>query len=76
MRHNRSSPGIAQHLLSGRGIAKFLGISHSSVYRQTKLGELPSIRIGSCVRYDPEDVLTFLKARANVDAKQSKDTES
>ena len=49
------------NLLTSREIAKLLHISERTLWSFTApRGELPAIRIGRVVRYDPHDIETFI----------------
>ncbi len=41
-------------------VAAYLRMSRKHVYRLVELGELPHIKIGRCVRFDPADIATWL----------------
>ena len=38
-------------------LAEMLGVPVSQVYRKTREGELPHIRIGKYIRFDPDEVV-------------------
>lgn len=42
-------------------VVRFLGVSKSMVYKLDQTGQLPSIRIGACVRFDPRVVRAFAR---------------
>lgn len=42
-------------------VARFLTISRSMVYKLEQVGDLPSLRIGSCVRFEPAAVRAFAR---------------
>lgn len=48
-------------------VSRFLSISRSMVYKLQQTGELPSLRIGACVRFEPVVVRAF--ARGEVRSK-------
>jgi excisionase family DNA binding protein len=48
-------------LLTASQIADRLQVSRSLVYRKAAKGEIPSIHIGSLLRFDPQDVSAWLK---------------
>lgn len=59
--------------VTARQIARVLGISTGTVYRLARRGELPSIRVGGSVRFNPDQVAGVVVAtnlgkgrRANV----------
>ena len=52
-------------LLTVGDLAKRLQISRRQVYRLDKSGSLPaSLKIGQCVRWDPEEIARWLKGGA------------
>ncbi len=52
-------------LLTAGDLAKRLRISRRQVYRLDKSGSLPaSLKIGQCVRWDPEEIARWLKCGA------------
>ncbi|WP_371683446.1 helix-turn-helix domain-containing protein [Solirubrobacter soli] len=44
-------------------VAKFLRISESGVYRLTRSGELPRVKVGNRTVFDPADVRNFVASR-------------
>ena len=50
-------------LLRAEEVAEMLGCSKWLVYDLAQRGELPSVRIGRSVRFDPEDVAAFVNQR-------------
>lgn len=53
---------MATNLLTARQVAAQLAISRRMVYDLAARGDLPSLRIGSTVRFDQADVDTFRNA--------------
>jgi len=49
--------------LKVRDIAPILGISIQQVYKMAANGEIPSFRVASSVRFDPDVFATWLKER-------------
>ena len=49
-------------LLSPGKVAELLGLSKPHVYNLAKSGEIPSIKFGRAVRFDPGDVEAFIEA--------------
>jgi excisionase family DNA binding protein len=53
-----SEPGILEKLnrsgraLKVRQVADMLGVAGSTIYKWTREGTIPSVRIGRCVRFD------------------------
>jgi len=48
-------------LLSPGRVAELLGLSKPHVYNLAKDGELPSIKFGRAVRFDPKDVEAYIQ---------------
>jgi excisionase family DNA binding protein len=54
----------ARALISTRQLARFLGVSVTTVYAwQTRGGGPPGYRVGRHTRYRPEEVLAWLEQR-------------
>ena len=51
---------VERLLLTPSECAAALRISPRLLWARTKIGEIPCIRIGKCVRYDPRALLKFL----------------
>ena len=49
--------------LTASQLATFLAVSKVVIYKLAKAGRIPSFRVGSCVRFDPRAVATWLRAR-------------
>lgn len=50
-------------LIKPAQVAKMLAVSVPKVYQLAAAGELPSIRLGNSVRFDPADVVAYIRAR-------------
>lgn len=50
-------------LLGAKAAAKRLGLSTPTIYRLTARGELPAVRVGDSVRFDPADLARFIEIR-------------
>jgi len=44
-----------------RDVAPILGVSIQQVYKMAASGQIPSFRVASSVRFDPEDFAAWLK---------------
>jgi excisionase family DNA binding protein len=53
------------HLLSPREVAAELAISLPTVYRLISNGELPALRVGGQLRFDPAELRSSLRPVAN-----------
>jgi excisionase family DNA binding protein len=50
-----------QLLLTARDAAKALAISERTLWTLTNRGDVPVVRLGRSVRYDPDDLRAFVK---------------
>ena len=49
-------------LLRPRDVAKMLALSSVRVYQLAQTQEIPSIKIGKSIRFDPRDVAEFVRS--------------
>jgi excisionase family DNA binding protein len=56
-------PTTLTPLMTVREAADVLRISERTLWSLTNAGELPSVRVGRSVRYDPIDVATWIASR-------------
>jgi excisionase family DNA binding protein len=49
--------------LSAKQAAKRLGLSQPTIYRLAGRGELPAVRVGDAVRFDPADLARFVEGK-------------
>ncbi len=47
--------------LTADELASMLTVSRITIFKQAKAGRIPSFRIGTCVRFDPKSVGTWLR---------------
>ncbi len=52
-------------------VAKYLNVSRSWVYHRSESGELPCLRIGAVVRFDPNVIRAFARGERPAGAKTS-----
>jgi excisionase family DNA binding protein len=50
-----------RHALTAAELAELLAVSRITVFKLAKAGRLPCFRIGTCVRFDPRAVATWLR---------------
>ncbi len=62
MFQSRTGECIQPMLLMGREAAKILSISERTLFTLTKAGEIPAVRIGRSVRYDPFDLGAWIES--------------
>jgi excisionase family DNA binding protein len=51
-----------------RDVAPILGVSIQQVYKMAASGQIPSFRVASSVRFDPEDFAIWLRNKGQVRA--------
>ena len=56
---------VNESLLTYAQVGKVLGVTPRSVWTLVKNGELPAIRFGGSVRFDPADLRAFVKRSKN-----------
>ena len=63
---SRQDP-VGERLLNPKEMAKILGVPVSWLYQRTRLGPkvFPHVKVGKYVRFDPEEVLTFLRTKGS-----------
>ena len=49
------------HALRAAELAELLSVSRITVFKLAKSGRIPSFRLGTCVRFDPRAVATWLR---------------
>ena len=59
-------------LLSVREVAEWLSMSTPWVYKACECGTLPYHRIGEAIRFDPEEIKTYLESRRNFPRKKER----
>lgn len=47
--------------LTANELAGMLSVSKITIFKQAKVGRIPSFRVGSCVRFDPHSVARWLR---------------
>jgi excisionase family DNA binding protein len=59
--HHDKKVGIKEHFLAftrpsmeAKDVAEILGVTKPSIYKYARTGEIPSIRLGTSVRFDPK----------------------
>ncbi|MBZ5512594.1 MAG: helix-turn-helix domain-containing protein [Acidobacteriia bacterium] len=49
------------HAITAQALASLLGLSPITIYKLAARGDLPSLRIATCVRFDPRQVARYLR---------------
>ncbi len=60
------APSPSKLLLNTRDAAKALSIGLRKLWSLTDCGEIPCVRIGRRVLYDPRDLMTFIDGQKEV----------
>jgi excisionase family DNA binding protein len=47
-------------------VAHILDISIKQIYKMAAKGQIPSMKIANCVRFDPHDIATWLRSQSPV----------
>jgi excisionase family DNA binding protein len=47
---------------SAKDIAEMLNVKPSTVYQWAELGQIPCIKLNGCLRFDLEDILSWVKS--------------
>lgn len=56
-------------ILDVKEIAQFLNVKPSTLYQWAELGQIPCFKLNGCLRFDLEDVLTWIKScKKNVES--------
>lgn len=55
---------IPGRLIDVRELAQILNVPVSWLYEHTRKGAIPSIRVGKYVRFNPQEVLAFFRAKS------------
>jgi excisionase family DNA binding protein len=61
MSNSNQSKGGPEALWAATDVAKYLNVSRSWVYQRAEAGELPSLRMGGLLRFDPEAVRSYAR---------------
>jgi len=65
--------GVERKLLKLSEVGQVLGIGRSMVYELVARGELPSVRIGRCIRVSSESLEKWVKERETAELKGNTD---
>jgi len=63
----RKSPGFLPQLLKASEAAQVLAISERLLWSLTNRSEIPCVRIGRAVRYDPADLRAWIEDQKSGD---------
>ncbi len=65
-----ASPTLLPMLLTPREAARALSVCEKTLFTLSKRGEIPAVRIGRSVRYDPTDLARWIDSRKTARANQ------
>jgi excisionase family DNA binding protein len=57
----RSNESVGKRLLKPEEAAEYLGLQVDTVYRKSRLRELPSVKVGRSLRFDVEALKRFIE---------------
>jgi excisionase family DNA binding protein len=55
------SDNARDELWDANGVARYLKVSRSWVYQKAEVGDLPCLRVGGLIRFDPAAVRAFAR---------------
>lgn len=55
------NPAAAESLWDANDVASFLKVSRSWVYHRAECGELPHLRVGGLLRFEPDVILAYAR---------------
>ena len=58
---SRSNGAIGKRLLTPKEAAEYLGLQLDTVYKKSRLRELPSVKVGRSLRFDIEALQRFIE---------------
>ena len=56
-------PSITKLLLTAKEASQALAVSEKTLWTYTRKYNIPVVKIGSAIRYDPEDLKRFIQSR-------------
>lgn len=59
----RHIDGLGEALVTTKAAARWLAVSERTLWTLAQTGQIPSVRIGRAVRFDPEDLAAFVEQR-------------
>ena len=67
-----TAPSALPRLMTASELASLTGIPKSRVYFLTRCGQLPHVRLGRAVRYDPAAVRAWLDQGGTIDTQPNR----
>jgi len=65
-------PVPIERLWTVKDVATYLGVSKSWVYQHAEAGDLPCLRVGALLRFDPDAIRTWARHRATAGTSTTK----
>jgi excisionase family DNA binding protein len=59
----RSAAPLSDELWDANDVARYLKVSRSWVYHRAEAGQLPHLRVGGLLRFDPDVVRAFARTK-------------
>ena len=56
-----SNEGVGKRLLNVKEAAQYLGLEVDTIYKKSRLRELPSVKVGRALRFDVEALDRFIQ---------------
>jgi len=60
----QNEPNRGEPLWDAQDVARYLKVSRSWVYHRAEAGELPSLKIGGLLRFDPQAIHAFARGES------------
>lgn len=60
---DRANGGYARQLMDIRSLSEFLKLPVRTIYQWTYQNKVPHIKLGRCLRFDPETILEWLERK-------------
>jgi excisionase family DNA binding protein len=60
----RSNETVGKRLLNVREAAQYLGLDVDTIYKKSRLRELPSVKVGRALRFDVKALEHFIEQNA------------
>jgi excisionase family DNA binding protein len=57
----RSNEHVGKRLLNAEETAEYLGLQVDTIYKKSRLRELPSVKVGRALRFDVEALRRFVE---------------
>jgi excisionase family DNA binding protein len=59
--NQRKGTEVEKKLINAKCAAEILGIKEGTIYLWSEQGRLPSFKVGRCRRFDPDEILEWLR---------------